>query len=65
MVVMPFGGHPLAESVETMTKSAPTMYIAVALCLPRQSSNERSFNLSTESPVLRNFVEVDFSHYVY
>jgi hypothetical protein len=26
------------------------MYIAVALCLPRQSSNECSFNLSTGPP---------------
>jgi hypothetical protein len=29
----------------------PTMYIAIALCLPRQSSNKRSFNHSTHCSI--------------
>src|ERR1700728_3111650 len=36
---------PYMLNVETMATQPPTMYIAVAFCLPRQSSNECSFNL--------------------
>jgi hypothetical protein len=38
----------LLEVMERKQTQPPTMYIAVAFYLPRQSSNECSFNLSTE-----------------
>ena len=38
------------QTVETMANPAPyDIYIVAALCLPRQSSNEGSFNLSTQT----------------
>src|SRR2546423_15411507 len=40
-------GRVGANLLKLRQSQPPAMYIAVALCLPRQSSNECSFNLST------------------
>jgi hypothetical protein len=60
-------GEPTAFCWNQDTNPAPqpsTMYIAIVLCLPRQSSNECSFNLLTHS-THGGVVQYDLLHQVY